>query len=115
MESDDKPMVTVLNKIDRMDENEVKRLAKEFKNAVPISALKKINFQTLIDKIVLHLNSVIKLYTISLPQNKASLVSLIHREGHVIRKEYRGNTVFLEAQLPVILYEKIKKQITSLS
>ncbi|MGB2706190.1 MAG: GTPase HflX, partial [Candidatus Omnitrophota bacterium] len=107
----EKPMITALNKIDMVGENEIRRLTREFKDAIPISALKKINFQALIDKIVLYLNNIVKTYTIVLPQRKASLISLIHEKGHVLKREYRGDEVHLEVQLPASLYEKIKKEM----
>jgi len=106
----DKPMITVLNKIDKIGANEVNRLAKEFNNAVPISALTKENFEELIDRIVLHLKSTVKTYKFVLPQDKARLISLIHEKGHVVKKEYKGDKVYLEAQLPASLYAKIKKE-----
>ena len=84
---------------------------KEFRDAIPISALKKKNFEALIDKVVLYLNRSIKVYKISLPQSKAAIISLIYEKGHVVKREYRGDKVYLEAQLPISLYEKIKKEI----
>lgn len=107
----DKPVITVLNKIDKISDNEIKRFIKEFRDAIAISALKKQNFGELIDRIVLHLNSIVKIYRISLPQNKARLISLIHERGHVLKREYRGDMVYLEAQIPTSLYDRIKKEI----
>ena len=107
----EKPMITVLNKIDKVDDNDIPRLVKEFNDAIPVSALKKRNFEALIDKIVLHLNRLVKTYKFTLPQSKARLISLIHENGHVIKREYRGNAVCLEVQLPVSVYAKIKKEI----
>jgi len=107
----DKPMITLLNKTDKISDNEIRRFTKEFTRAIPISALKKINFEPLIDRLVLHLNSVIKTYKIFLPQSKARLISLLYEKGHIVKREYRGDKVYLEAELPVRVYEKIKKEI----
>ncbi len=109
--AEEKPMITALNKIDMVSENEVRRLTREFKDAIPISALKKMNFQDLIDKIVLHPGNIVKAYTIVLPQHKASLISLIHEKGRVLKREYRDENVHLEVQLPASFYEKIKKEV----
>ena len=111
LKTTEKPIITVLNKIDKIDDNEISRFTKEFKDSIPISALKKSNFEALTDKIVLYLNSVIKTYKIYLPQSKASLISLIHEKGHVLNREYVEDKVCLEVQLPVSLYNKIKKEI----
>ncbi len=107
----DKPMITVLNKTDKISDNEIHRFTKEFTHAIPVSASKKINFESLIDRIVLHLNNVIKIYKIFLPQSKARLISLLYEKGHIVKREYRGDKVYLEAELPVRVYEKIKKEI----
>jgi len=106
----EKPVITALNKIDKVDANEIPRFEREFKDAIPISALKKTNFEALIDKIVLHLSSIVKTYKIVLPQSKASLISLIYQKGHVTKREYQGENVHLEVQLPVSMYERIMKE-----
>lgn len=107
----DKPIITVLNKIDKISDNETHGFMKEFREAIPISALKKTNITALIDRIVLHLNSAIRTYKIFLPQNKAKLISLLHEKGHIIKREYRSDEVCLEIELPINLYERIKKQL----
>jgi len=104
-------MITVLNKVDMVDDNEIRRFVGEFKDAVPISALKKRNFRALIDRITLYLNNVVKTYAIVLPQRRAALISLLHERGRVLKREYRGENVHLEVQLPASLYEKIKKEM----
>ena len=106
-----KPMITVLNKTDKIGKNETDTLAKEFRDAVPISALKKENMGGLIDRIVLHLAKIVKTYTIVVPQDKARLISRIYENGHVTKREYRGDKVHLEAQLPASLYAKIMKEL----
>jgi len=107
--AEEKPVITALNKADTVSDNEAERLAKEFKDAIPISALKKINLRALIDRIVLHLGSIVKTYSIVLPQREAALISFLHEKGHVLKREYRAEKVRLEVQLPVSLYEKIRK------
>jgi len=106
----EKPMITALNKIDKINTNEIPRLEREFRGAVAISALKKTNFEALIDKIVLHLSSIVKTYKIVLPQSKASLISFIYEKGHVTKREYRDENVHLEVQLPASVYESIMKK-----
>jgi len=109
--ADKKPIITILNKIDRVTEEEAHLASGDFENAVPISALKKINLEEIIDKIVLYLNKVVKIYKIRLPQAKANLINLVYEKGHVISRRYDGDEVYLEAELPVSFYEKLKKEI----
>ncbi|MBL7157631.1 MAG: GTPase HflX [Candidatus Omnitrophica bacterium] len=111
LEISEKPVITVLNKIDKIENNEIERFAREFYNAVPISAIEKKNFEGLIDRIVLYLNKVIKLYKITLPQSQARVISMLHEAGHVVKKEYREKDVYLEVELPISFYEKVKKEI----
>jgi len=111
LKSDRKFMITALNKVDKVGENEQERFVKEFRGAIPISALKKQNFETLLDKITIYLNNVVKTYRMTISQKNARLISLIHDRGHIIRKDYRGEKVYLEVQLPVAFYDKIKKEI----
>lgn len=106
----DKPVITALNKIDKVDENDMKKFLREFDNAISISALKKENFQSLFDKIILYLNKLVKILRISIPQSDARLINLLHEKGHIITKEYRGNDVYLEVEIPVDLYEKVKNR-----
>jgi len=111
LKAQDKPMITVLNKTDKIEDKEIERLSRNFNDAVPISALKKRNFESLIDKITIHLSGVVKTYKMVIPQSKAKIISLIYQRGYVARREYREDKVYLEAQLPVSLYERIKKEI----
>ena len=107
----DKPVMTVLNKIDKLDEISLRGIQKEFENPILVSALKKENFQELIDRIVIHLGSIVKTYEILIPQSKASIISRIYENGNVMKREYRGDNVYLEAQLPTTFYEKLKKDM----
>ena len=107
----DKPVMTVLNKIDKLDESSLRGIQKEFENPILVSALKKENFQELIDRIVIHLGSIVKTYEILIPQSKASIISRIYENGNVMKREYRGDNVYLEAQLPTTFYEKLKKDM----
>ena len=107
----EKPVITVLNKIDRMEPAEENVFTGNFDGAIPISALKKKNFTELIDRLVIHLNSIVKTYKLEIPQNKARLISLLHEKGHIITKEYRDNNVILQVQLPSTLYAKIEREL----
>ncbi len=64
LKADDKPIITVLNKIDLIDKNDLPRLMRQFRDAVPISALRKENFELLVDRIVLQLGGMLRTYSI---------------------------------------------------
>lgn len=107
----DKKIITVLNKRDMIDPADIERRAREFRNAIPISAFKRQNFEALLDRLIFCLNGIVKAYELVLPQEKARLISLIHDRGNVLEKEYRGNDVYIKAELPIKLYERIKKDL----
>ena len=106
-----KPMITVLNKVDKVNDAETERQVKQRDGAIPISALTGKNFEALIDRITLYLSDAIKTYDLIVPNDKSRLISLMHEKGHILKKEYRGNNVYLEVQLPADLYERIKKEL----
>ena len=97
----DKPMILVLNKIDKLDDRQ--RL-NEFKKDVPvcvgISALKGENIQQLILTIedVLSQGSVD--VDIVLPANRMDLVNLAHGQGQVHEVKFLAKGIRLKASLP---------------
>ena len=109
----EKPMITVLNKIDKIDPLDLKRISLEFTEPVRISALKKTNFEELFNKITFFLRNTIKRTTLYLPQTSSKLLHLIYERGNIIAKEYLGDKVRLEVELPVGVYEKIRKELGS--
>jgi GTP-binding protein HflX len=105
----DKPTITVLNKIDRVtDPFELIALDKKFPGALHASAvtgqgleeLLKICSQVLADR-VQHLE-----YRI--PQNRADLVSLLHREAKVLSTDYEGDDILVSAVVPAAIAGRLE-------
>lgn len=105
----DKPTITVLNKIDRVtDPFELIALDKKFPGALHASAvtgqgleeLLKICSQVLADR-VQHLD-----YRI--PQNRADLVSLLHREAKVLSTDYEGDDILVSAVVPAAIAGRLE-------
>ncbi|MBL7158622.1 MAG: GTPase HflX [Candidatus Omnitrophica bacterium] len=107
----EKPIITVLNKIDRIDPTDLREISGEFTEPVRISALKKANFEELFDRITLFLSRTIKRVTLYLPQTETRLIGLVHERGNVIKKEYIADKIRFEVELPISIYEKIKKEL----
>jgi len=107
----DKPVITVLNKIDKLEEAAVLRFKRVFDNSVAISALHKQNFEELIDRITLQLSGQIDLVEFRLPQARMDLLKMIYENGHVLSKEYSGQDVIITAQVPIKIRERIKRSI----
>ncbi len=106
-----KPVITALNKIDRMEEAAIERLKRTFEDSIPISALKKQNFQELVDRITLQLASLIDIIDIKVPQARMDIITAIYEHGHVLSKDYKGQDIQIRAQVPIKLKERIKREL----
>ncbi|UCB56891.1 MAG: GTPase HflX [Candidatus Omnitrophota bacterium] len=101
LEADRKPMLVALNKIDLIkDDFSIKRYLKDFKNSVPISALKGTNVELLLEQLSVRLDDLMAEAELVIPQDKMHLVDLVYREGQVFKSEYRGDKVYLQVRLP---------------
>ncbi len=107
----DKPVITVLNKIDKAEEASVERFKRVFENSVAISALYKRNFEELIDRLVLQLSGLVDVVEIRVPQARMDLLNMIYKDGRVLSKEYSGQDIIIKAQVPIKVRERIKKSI----
>ncbi len=104
----DKPMITVLNKSDKISDDFFKeRLLKDFKEGVLISALRKENIGELIDKITLYLGKTTTSISIEIPLSNMRLLNLIYAEGKVTRRVDKESSVHIEAQVPHRVRDKI--------
>ncbi len=110
LDADDKPMIIALNKIDKItDANMIERLKKDFENGIPISALKKENLNQLIQRIAMILSSSLIYVKALLPQSEAKLISEIYRQGHIIKREFKGQEIYVEAEIPLRLKNILDK------
>lgn len=97
----DKPMITVLNKIDCLpDKSVVAEWRHSFKNPVAISALSQENISGLLDEISRQLSFMMEKVNVALPLDRMDLVNLAHKEGHVHRISYDRDAVRLSVSLP---------------
>ncbi len=107
--SGDKPMITVLNKIDLLNENEKEGLSHEFPDGIPVSALYKIELDSLLDELVRYIRTRRERVRLRIPHDKGQLVSLIHQKGHVFAEEYTSGGVLLDAEVNQELRAELKK------
>lgn len=108
LESDDKPVITVLNKIDKLvDRDWLLQLKRDFSNSVAISALNRENLPELIDLITRQFSQLIKELVIDLPLDRMDLVNLIHKEGQVKEVKYSAKSVHIRAMVSSVTADKI--------
>lgn len=102
-------VIKVFNKIDLIKQSKLADLKIIYPNSIFISALKKINIESIIDK----LNEVIKSKMIEieldLPYEKAHWVEKIHNQAQVYQEKYQKNNIYLKALVPKIMANKLKK------
>jgi GTPase len=107
------PIITAVNKIDRLKEPERARLALEdFPNAVAISALKGEGIQELLRKINQYLFETYVPIQVRIPYQKGGLIALFHEQGQVEREEHEIGGVILEGRIPGRLLAQYKPFLT---
>lgn len=105
----DKTIVNVLNKVDLVDNaNYLKRLQREFKHAIPISALNGHGIGLLIDEISNLLSALVTEIKIEIPNNRMDRVNLIYENGKVHYREDRASSIYIEAIIPVRLKKTLE-------
>jgi len=108
LQSKDKPIITILNKIDLLpDRSWLQKLKSDFSNSVTISALNSENIDELIEKITTELSALTTSLKIIIPFKRMDLVDLIHREGQIQSKEFTAEGIKIQATLPSITASKI--------
>ena len=111
----DKPVITVLNKIDKLDDvNIIRSIERRFKNVISISALKKINLVDVIKKMESLIEENLEDIDIEVPHKSYSIASLIKSSGEVISEEYTSKGLHIVARIPKKIKASILKKINNL-
>jgi GTPase len=98
------PILTVLNKIDRLSDPEAARRAVEhFPQAVAISALTGTGIDDLLEHIRGSLFETFAPILVRLPYQQGQLISLFHEVGQVEHLEHGRKGVLMEGRIPVRL------------
>jgi GTP-binding protein HflX len=109
LDSLDKPLITVLNKIDKLeDKSWVQDLEKSLPKAVRISAKTGENMEALLQKISEFLAPMYVEINVDVPIQRMDLVNLAHEEGQVYSIRYDNNTINIRASVPSHLVGKFK-------
>lgn len=96
----EKPMLTVLNKIDRVDDPvRLGVLGELYPEAIRISALSGEGMDELLQRFTLALADRVRRRRYRIPQSRGDLLAQIHAEAKVLSTEYEGNDMVVEALL----------------
>jgi GTP-binding protein HflX len=106
----EKPIITVLNKIDRLDDDErLHQLRERYPGAVEISAKSGKGIPDLVEAAEAQLADRVRKRTYRLPQSRGDLVSLLHSEGKVVNTDFEGNDVIATAVVTEPLHGKLRE------
>jgi GTP-binding protein HflX len=112
--ADQIPVLTVLNKIDRLPSPELARETLEsFNNAVAISAKKGQGIQELLETIELKLFHELTPIKVQLPYEQGNLISIFHSQGQVTRVEHSRGKVLMEGYIPGRLITRFQPFLTT--
>lgn len=108
----DKQMVTVLNKTDLLDEDsrEEKLAALKAHIKGPVVQMSVANGQgaeELYKACETLLNERVKTDVFRIPQSRADLIAVMHRDGKILQTEYEENDIVVKAIIPVALHSKL--------
>ncbi|NLY90909.1 MAG: GTPase HflX [Firmicutes bacterium] len=105
-----KPFITVLNKRDLV-ENEftVLRAVRQFPQAVAVSARTGAGIEGLKKKVVDLLSAYVCRGAFFIPFTEGNYLALLHEKGKVYTEEYRASGVYLEAELPKVWFERLRR------
>ena len=104
-----KPTITVLNKIDLVtDPEQIASLARMFPDAIRVSAFTRAGLDRLLDACSTALANRVRCLDYRIPQQRADLVGLLHRDAKVLSTDYEGNDILVRAVVPPMLAGRLE-------
>jgi GTP-binding protein HflX len=114
IEAEHVPMLTVLNKIDRLDDPSAAQAAlNEYDDAVAVSALKRHGLDELLAAVGRKLYETLTPVEVLLPYDQGALIAQFHEQGQVELVEHTRKGVHLRGRLPGRLLARYNEFITS--
>jgi len=110
IEAFDKPIITVLNKIDKFGEISVLgEIQEKFQDAVCLCAKTGENIEELLQLISQKLSSLYIEIDVNIPINRMDLVNLLHKEGEVYFVKYYNDKIHIRASVPSSVAGKFQR------
>jgi GTP-binding protein HflX len=96
--AEEKPVLTVLNKIDRVEDDGMKAsLRSRFPEALFVSAVTGDGLEALVREFTEQLADRIRRRRFRIPQSRGGLLAQLHAEAKVLSTDYEGNEVVVDA------------------
>ena len=114
------PIITVLNKIDKISEQETQKkiviLKTEIKNPLLISALHKKNLELLKQEILKKLENYTKAsFSVPATEQIMPFISWLHQKADVEKTEYKGDSVQIILKATPQFMNRVKKRVQELN
>jgi GTPase len=105
----DKQIITVLNKIDRVTDPEtLAALTLQFPDALHASAVTGLGLEELLRLCTKILAARVSHKEYRIPQNRADLVSMLHRDAKVLATSYDGDDILVTAVVPAAIAGRLE-------
>lgn len=110
LEADEKPMLTVFNKVDRIEHRAfVTELVAQTPNSVAISAKTGEGIDDMLDALLGMVQSMLAPIKALVPYSESGLVQECYDYGRVLKEEYREDGVYIEAELAKEMRHKLDR------
>ncbi|OQA47475.1 MAG: GTPase HflX [Chloroflexi bacterium ADurb.Bin325] len=110
----DRPIVTALNKIDRLpDPTQARAAAAEFAQAVAVSALTDEGLPDLFASIEQALDQELVQVAVRLPYRRGDLLGLMHQRGVVLAETHEEGGTHVVARIPPTIFPRFEPYLTS--
>ncbi|MDI6794417.1 MAG: GTPase HflX [bacterium] len=106
---EDKPIMTVINKMDLIERPVLRRLLSGGEHVAGISALKGEGIDELLEALTCFPILKSARLRLSLPIKATQLYALICKQGRIISQKYQGEEVIIEAELPLPVVNRLRK------
>ena len=113
LQTEEKPIITVLNKVDQSTTPSViQRLQLQYPKSVQISALKGTGLTDLEERMVEELGKQRTVVSMRIPQSEYAVATEVIRLGNVLSKCYEENDIILRVDLPKAVANRLKQYWT---
>lgn len=114
LDAADRPIVTALNKIDRLPEPDLAReVTAEFSHSVAVSALTGEGLPELLGRIEQVLDQELVLVTVELPYQRGDLLGLVHQRGVILDEVHEENGTRVVAKIPATILPHFEPYLMS--
>lgn len=111
----DKPILLLLNKVDKANEEDINKLKENFKDMkiIEISARENINLDVLLDEVSKALPYTLRKAQYLIPYSDQSAAAFLHRNAKVLEEEFKEEGTYILAQVDDEVFNKCEKYLAN--